>query len=134
MFKASLLKFVLGVAIIVICYAFPFFMMPVGSYSNTSNSITTEISFKWNGSCTVKLGKTSTEMYYKVKDKEIYTSLTDKDFDINSINKSATISNIYTIKVGDTEYTNGWGIGFAVVGFVLTAWGLIGFFVPKKRR
>ena len=137
MFKGSLIKFIFGAVILLISYAFPFVLMPLGSYSNTSNSITTSYSFKWNNEYTskVKTKNTSTEIeaYYKIDDKAIYWSL-DKDVKVSDITKLGKIKNFYTLEIGNEKYQNNWALGFTIIGYVLTAWGLIGFIVPKKKK
>lgn len=132
MFKGSILKLILGAAILVICYAFPFFMMPVGSYTQEIEGVSVEYSFKWNGKYEKNIGDNfSFKGYHKVKakDKEIYVGTTEDSQPL----KLASVKSLYKIEIGDTEYVNGWGVGVAVVGYVLTAWGLLGLVLRKKR-
>lgn len=135
MFKGNVLKLLIGAAILVICYAFPFFMMPVGNYSAKSDNVKIEYSFKWNGKFEANLGDNiSGNGYYKLKakDKEIYVGTTE-DVETTALNKLASVKSVYKIKINDTEYTNPWGIAFAVVGYVFAGWGLIGLIVRQKR-
>lgn len=134
MFKASFLKLILGVAILVICYAFPFFMMPIGSYTHEEKGVSAEFSFKWNGEFKGEMEGLSQEAYYDLDGRDIYFSLVDKDVSTKTdLNKLAKVKSLYKIQDGDTEYVNGWGVGVAVVGYVLTAWGLLGLVLRKKR-
>ena len=136
MFKGSLIKLIIGALILVFSYALPIFMIPLGSYSHTENSVTTSFEFKWNG----KVEKTiayegssvSTNNYYEIDDKAIYYG-ESKDIDKNEFTKLAEIKNIYTIESGDAEFKNYWALGFTIIGFVLTAWGVLGFVVSKKK-
>lgn len=137
MFKGSLIKIIFGVLILLLSYAFPFVLMPIGSYSHAGDTITTSYSFKWNSEYSVKLSgnntSTKTDAYYKLDDKTIYWG-TSKDVTKNDITKLGTVENFYTIKIGDTEYKNNWALGFTIIGYVLTVWGIIGLFVPKKKK
>lgn len=137
MFKGSLIKLILGAVILVFSYALPIFMIPVGSYSYSQDNITSSYSFQWNGKFKNKLelGDESTTLkaYYKIDDKAIYFS-DDKDVKVSDLNKLAEIKNIYTLEIGGEEFKNYWALGFTIIGYVLTAWGLIGFFVPKKKK
>lgn len=137
MFKGSLIKLILGAIILVFSYVLPIFMIPVGSYSHSSDNVTMSYSFQWNGECKTKVefGDLSTDAkgYYKVDDKAIYVS-TEKDVKVSELTKAAEIKNIYTLESAGEEFKNYWALGFTIIGFVLTAWGIVGFFVPKKKK
>ena len=137
MFKGSFIKLLLGAAILVISYALPFFLIPVGSYTHSEDGASVGHSFKWNGKYAIeyKLDGASSEIegYYKIDDKAVYASL-DKDVKITDTNKVAKIKNIYTLEIGKETYKNNWALGFTIIGYVLTAWGIIGFIVPIKAK
>ena len=137
MFKGSLIKLILGAAILVFSYVLPIFMVPVGSYSYSKDKSSTSYSFQWNGKVEAEFkygdGSISEKAYYKIDDKAIYVSV-DKDVKTTAVNKIAKIKNIYTIEIAGEDYKNYWALGFTIVGFVLAGWGLIGLAVPKKKR
>lgn len=131
MFKGSFIKLLLGAAILVISYAFPFFLIPIGSYE--SSKIDVEYSFNWNGEYEQDIEILDTKGYYKIDDKGVYVSITE-DVPVTNLNKMATIKNIYTLEIAGETFKNNWALGFTIIGFVLTAWGIIGFMIPKKRK
>ena len=137
MFKGSLIKLIFGIIILVFSYVLPVFMIPVGSYSYSKDNVTSSYSFKWNGKMEQEIEiadeDADIDAYYKIDDKTIYWGL-DKDVKVSDLTKLAKIKNIYTLEIGGKEYKNYWALGFTIVGFVLTGWGLIGFFVPKKNK
>ena len=136
MFKGSFIKLILGARILVFSYALPVFMIPVGSYSYSKDSVTSSYSFKWNGKMEnkIEIGDEDVEIdaYYKIDDKAIYFG-TDKDVKVSDITKLAKIKNIYTLEIGGEDFKNYWALGFTIIGFVLTAWGVLGLVVPKKK-
>ena len=137
MFKGSFIKLLIGVAILVVSYAFPFFLIPLGSYSYSEDGITLEYAFDWNGEYTTKLkvenSSTKTDAYYKIDDKAIYWS-TNEDVKVSDITKLGKIKNIYTLEIGGEEFKNNWALGFTIIGYVFTAWGTLGFLLHGKKR
>ncbi len=133
----SFIILLLGVAILLLSYVFPIFLIPVGSYSHSSNNVTTSYTFQLNDKfkAKAKLGSSSTETkaYYEIDDKEIYWSLTE-DVPETAINKLAKIKNIYTIEIGGTKFRNNVALGFTIAGYVLTAVGVITLVIPKKKK
>jgi hypothetical protein len=136
MFKGTFVKLILGSIILIFSYAFPIFMIPIGSYSYSSNNTSYEYSFQWNGKVekeiTIVDESTTISNYYKISDKVIYKS-SDKDAKIENMHILAQIKNIYTIEIGGEEYQNSWAFAFAIAGFVLTGWGFIGLVIKKKK-
>ena len=133
----SIITLLLGVAILLLSYVFPIFLIPVGSYSHSGDNITTSYSFQLNEKFKAKskLGSASTETkaYYEIDDKEIYWSLTE-EVPETALNKLGKIKNIYTIEIGDTNYRNNVALGFTIVGYILTAVGVITLVIPKKKK
>jgi len=99
----------LCIAMLAFTFAFPIFVYPFGEYSGTSTVAGKEInysaSFHFDGTVDYKLGNTTQHMYYKVKDKKIYTSI-NKDFEIKDSSKPfMELNSLYSINVVDTDIT-----------------------------
>ena len=136
MFKGSFVKLILGAIILIFSYAFPIFMIPIGTYSYSTDTISYEYSFQWNGKVkkdiTIVDETTTINNYYKISDKTIYKS-TDKNTKIENMHILAQIKNIYTLEIGGQEYRNNWAFAFTITGFILAGWGFVGLVIKKKK-
>jgi len=144
MFKFSLIKFVVGALILVVSYFFPAFLMPLGEYSYEEKNVEYSLSFDFAKRMEVEVDSewdvmdSEQKYFYKIeldlKDGNCVVFSDSKDNDIKTEFNTIKIKNIYTLEFGGQKYKNYFGLGFAIVGFVLAGWGLVGFFVPKKKK
>ncbi len=122
----------LVIALVVFCYGYPMFVLPMGKYKYEKDGNKVEVTFKIDGSYTSLLAGAETSGYYKVKDGKIYVSNT-KDVDTSdSGTVLAVVNNMYTISSLGVKMTNNIGtytmigVGVASLLLVLT--------IPASRR
>ena len=87
----------LAIALVVLCYGYPMFVLPFGNYSYEKDGTKVEISFKFDGSFKSVAGDFESTGFYKVKDGKIYIG-DAKDVDTTeSGTVLAVVNNMYTI-------------------------------------
>lgn len=125
----------LVIALIVLCYGYPMFILPFGSYTYKEKvgETTTEVSvkFAFDGSYSMKAGGLETTGYYKVKNGKIYFSST-KDVDTSNDTGAMSIANMYTITSGNEKIVNNIGqytmLGLGVLSLLLVVT------IPSSKR
>lgn len=130
----------LAIAFVVLCYGYPMFILPFGSYKYNykvgDQTKTVELQFKWDGS--YKLDDSTG--FYKLKGNKIYLNDT-KDFGNLDDKTYMIISNMYNVKfsmpIGESadvsvQFSNKIGeyvaIGIGVVSLLLV------LSIPNRRR
>ncbi len=115
---------ILCIAFVVVCYGYPCFVLPIGTYKYTATtkigdkeiSTTTTYEFDFKGNAVIKNGDVETEYKYKLKGDEIILSL-DEEFDDNDL--KIQISSMYKLN-GAINSIGMWiTIGVGVLAFVL---------------
>lgn len=100
MFRKILL--IICIAFVVVCYGYPCFILPLGTYSYTTTvleqEVTTTYKFGFNGKVTVgsSATDTTTEYFYKLSGNKVIIS-EDETFDDNDI--KLAINNMYQINM-----------------------------------
>ena len=128
----------LCLAFVVVCYAYPCLILPLGSYKGEIESLLgdkTEVSytFKFNGEVEMysKSGDTTNKetTYYKIKGKQI---LFDAEKDWDHADSKMNISNFYTLDLSIFgEATNVLAIVIAGAVGVLA---IVAIVTPSRRR
>lgn len=130
----------LAIAFVVLCYGYPMFILPFGTYKYNykvgDKTETVELQFKWDGS--YKLGENTG--FYKLKGNKIYLNDT-KDFGNLEDKNYMIISNMYNVKFSmplggsadvSVQFSNKIGeyvaIGIGVVSLLLV------LSIPNRRR
>lgn len=119
---------IICIAFVVLCYGFPCFVLPFGTYKHEDKvegvQIETSYKFKFDGTVALetKIGDASQKFnyYYKIKDGNIILSM-DKNFE-DAEDVSMPLTSIY--KIGEAVNTIGMytaiGIGIAALVLVIT--------------
>lgn len=135
----------IAIAFVVLCYGYPMFILPFGSYNyeykvaDTKHTVT--LTFKFDGSYKMAEGETVIDGgYYKLKGNKIYLN-DEKNFDDVSELDSMTINNMYNVKSSFTiggvefaarEFQNKVGVYIAIGVGVLSLLMVLSF--PNRRR
>ena len=134
MFKKILL--LICVAFVVVCYAYPCFALPFGTYKGQIGSgesrVEVSMNFGFDGKVKIKSADSETTQYYKLKGNEIIIS-EDKKFDDNDI--TVNLDSMYEFNLGaemfNVEMKNAIGMYVAIgVG----AFAVILILLPNRRR
>ena len=125
---------ILGSALLLITYLWPFYIYPVTPYSGSTTVIVEvdySITFNFDGTYTANLAGEEGGGYYKIKDSKIYLGV-DKDFEIteNSV-AFATIENFYTIEINTVGVTlsNVAGLILTIVYGIMAGGGLLSIII-----
>lgn len=129
MFKKIVL--LICVAFAVVCYAFPCFVLPFGSYKGEIGSgeskVNVEMNFGFDGKVKIKTGELENSQYYKIEGNKIIIS-EDKTFDKNDV--KVKLDSMYEMNFG-TDLRNDIGMYMAIgVG----ALAVVLILLPSKRR
>lgn len=93
---------IICIAFVVVCYGYPCFILPLGTYNYTTTiadeEVTTSYKFGFNGKVTVSTSatETTTEYFYKLSGNKVIIS-DDETFDDNDL--KLAISNMYQINM-----------------------------------
>lgn len=123
------------IALVVLCYGYPMFVLPFGSYTykeKTGDAVVEySIKFQFDGSYSIKMGGLENTGYYKVKNGKIYFD-TDKEVDTSSDSGAMSLTNMYTITSGSIKIVNNIGqytmLGLGVLSLLLVV------SIPSSRR
>lgn len=121
------------VAFAVVCYAYPCFILPFGTYSGVrgtgESKVDISVSFGFNGKAEYKQGNSTSEKYYKLEGNKVILSDDDK-FDNSDI--EIQLTSMYKLSVdADVSMSNNIGMSIAIgVG----ALAVILILLPSKRR
>ena len=129
MFRKILL--LICVAFVVVCYAFPCFTLPFGSYKGEIGvgelKVEKTLTFDFNGKVKVKTGKDEREHYYKLDGNYVVIS-EDNKFDDQDM--KVKLNSMYSLDYG-TELINNVGMYMAIG---IGALAVILILLPNKRR
>lgn len=122
----------LTIALVVLCYAYPMFVLPFGSYTYKKDDLQGTATFKIDGSYSIKLGDSETTGFYKVKNGKIYIG-DEKDVDTSDDGSAiATVNNFYSITILNAKLENPIGkysmLGIGVVSLLLV------LSIPDRKR
>lgn len=134
MFRKILL--LICVAFVVVCYAYPCFVLPFGSYTGTmgdgDSKVEVSMTFGFDGKVKTKIGDHSQEEYYKISGNSIIIS-SDKTFDDNDVEIKLDSMYNFALSEGILELEVQNNIGFYMtIGVGILAIVLI--VLPNKRR
>lgn len=123
------------IALVVLCYGYPMFILPFGSYTYKEKVgdavVESAIKFQFDGSYSIKMGDAEQTGYYKVKNGKIYFG-TDKEVDTTSDSGVMTLTNMYTITSGTAKIVNNIGqytmLGLGVLSLLLVVT------IPSSKR
>ena len=126
--------FIVGSALLLITYLWPFYVYPVTSYNGSTMVIVEvdySITFNFNGTYTTNFAGEEGSGYYKIQDKKIYVG-TKSDFEItkNSV-AFATIKNCYTIEINTLGVTlsNTAGLILTIIYGIMAGGGLLSIII-----
>ena len=129
----------LCIAFVVVCYGYPFFILPFGEYKGTTSFLGVEAettyNFKFNGRVTVSYSysgsTTSNEGYYKLNGKEVIISSNETFGD--SDDAKLTLDSMYQISLNQVggSATNMIGMIISISVGVLA---IIAIVAPSKKR
>lgn len=134
MFKKIVL--LICVAFVVVCYAFPCFILPFGSYKGEIGSgeskVNVEMNFGFDGKVKTKIGDVKQTQYYKLNGNEIIIS-DDKTFDDSDV--KIKLDSMYQFSLANgglgVEMQNDIGMYMAIgVG----ALAVVFILLPSRRR
>lgn len=134
MFKKILL--LICVAFAVVCYAFPCFILPFGSYKGEIGSgegkVEISVNFGFDGKAKMEIGDLEQTQYYKLKGDKIIIS-DDKTFDDNDIEINLDSMYQFSLSDGDVncEMQNNIGMYMAIGVGVLA---VVLILLPNKRK
>ena len=114
------------IALVVLCYGYPMFILPFGSYTYKEKVgdavVEYSIKFQFDGSYSMKVGELESSGYYKVKNGKIYFD-TDKEVDTSSDSGAMSLTNMYTITSDTAKIVNNIGqytmLGLGVLSLLL---------------
>ena len=120
---------ILCLAFVVVCFAFPCFILPFGEYKKTETSgdttVTTSMKFGMDGKVRTYInGEEFISMYYKLKGNKIITSFDDTFETTNE----TTITSMYDVNGYKNYIGMGIAIGVGVLDLILICT------IPSKRR
>lgn len=120
---------VLCIAFVVLCYAYPCFVLPFGTYKYeetvAGTKIESTLKFHFDGTVDVEMEGVKQEFYYKLKGNEVILSV-DKNFKDDE-DTTMPITSMYSIADHDNlvgQIIAG-GVGVAALVLVLT--------IPRRR-
>ena len=123
------------IALVVLCYGYPMFILPVGNYTYKEkvgeSTVEVSVKFAFDGSYSMKVGEVETTGYYKVKKGKIYFD-DQKDVDTTDDTGAMSIANMYTITSGNDKIVNNIGqytmLGLGVLSLLLVVT------IPSNKR
>ena len=141
----KVIAFLLGCALLLITFFWPFWVYPFGSYTGSVSNTDVSINFHFDGTFETNLNEIagtqvsglSAQGYYTIKDSKIYIS-TQKDFEIENALQIGEVENFFTIKINllVTEITmrSNVGIILTVVYGLLALGGFIALVVSGTKK
>lgn len=142
--EVKVFAFLLGCALLLITFLWPFWVYPFGSYSGSVGSADISINFHFDGTYETNLDEIagvqvglSGQGYYTIKDSKIYVS-SHSDFAISDAIQIGEVENFFTVKINliATEVTmySKVGIILTVVYGLLALGGFIAMVVSGTRK
>lgn len=125
---------VLGSALLLITYIWPFYIYPLTPYSGSTTVIVEvdySITFNFDGTYSASLAGEEGGGYYKIKDSKIYIGA-DEDFEVtNNSVAFATIENFYTIKLNtvNVALSNTVGLILTILYGIMAGGGLLSIII-----
>lgn len=131
----------LAIALVVLCYGYPMFVLPVGnykySYKSGEETKTATLTFRFDGSYSLDgFGASELTGYYKVKNGKLFFNDT-KDFSAVDEEDGIKITNVYELTM-DVGTSSSWTFENAIGKYTMLGVGVLSLLlvltIPSSKR